>query len=158
MALCGCDAGGSTHSLPTSLALERPPSILLSRVGIGRREHWVMTPFPASLVTVSRLRSVNRHTLCRLSLLPSVANGIVCRCKRPCWHTYQQRHHSTIDCPFLSTINNPAILARGGQCIGTKKSPPNRGAVLLGLGLRGGRFAASALGLVYCIGGGLRLC
>ena len=122
-ALYGRDAGGSTHSLPTSLALERPPSILLSRVGIGGREHWAMTPLPASLVTVSRLRSVNRHTLCGISLPPSMANGIVCRCKRSCWHTYQQRSYSTIDYPFLSTINNPTILARGGQCVGTKKAP-----------------------------------
>ena len=88
-----------------------------------------MTPLPASLVTVSRLRSVNRHTLCRLSLPPSVANGIVCRCKRSCWHTYQLSRYSTIEYPFLSTINNPAILARGGQCIGTKKATLSGGCV-----------------------------
>ena len=113
-------------SLPTSLALERPPSILSSRGGIGGHEHWVMTPLPASLVTVSRLRSVNRHTLCRLSLPPSVANGIVCRCKRPCWHTYQLSHYVTLKVPFCQPLNIP-LYWQGAAVCRHKKSPPISG-------------------------------
>ena len=136
--LCGCDAGGSTHSLPTSLALERPPSILLSR-GALQNILWVMSPFPVSplfaaqtvsfaspyyqhprvcnqMRSRSRAASNNQTKADRISILPQWQTVSFADVKERVGIPTNNAAIVPLNIPFCQPLNIPPYWQGGARC------------------------------------------